>query len=203
MSVITFPESLKVARCSWGQQRNDVAFRSGFGAQSVELSSPLWVVTLEASPGRERDGGGWQALGMQLRGQTVQLELWNHARPVPLGTMRGTMTLNSAAAQGATTLSIVATGQASKTLLQGDFLGIGDGLTQQVVMVVSDATSDGSGIISVTVEPGLRNAFLSGEAVTWDKPKALFRRVNSKFGWQNYAAVVEGFTLDLLEDWRA
>jgi len=200
--IITFPDTLKVARSSWGQQRNDVAFRSGFGAQSVELSSPLWVVTLEATSGREQDGGGWQAFGMLLRGQTHQVALWNHARPVPRGTMRGVMTLSTGAAQGATTLSIVASGQAAKTLKQGDYLGFGANLTQQVVMVVADATSDGSGVISVTVEPALRNAFLLGESVTWDRPKALFRRVDSKFGWQNSGAVVEGFTLDLIEDFR-
>lgn len=200
--ILTFPDALKVARSSWGQQRNDVAFRSGFGAQSVELSSPLWVVTLEATPGLESNGGAWQSLGMQLRGQTNQLALWNHARSVPRGTMRGAMTLATGAAQGATTLSIVASGQTAKTLKQGDYLGIGANLTQQVVMVVADATSDGSGVISVTVEPALRNDFTLGESVTWDKPKALFRRVDSKFGWQTYAAVVEGFTLDLIEDWR-
>lgn len=202
MSIITFPESLKVARVTWAQQRNDVEFRSGFGAQAVELAGPLWSVTLEAVSGREADSGGWQALGMQLRGRTNQLELWNHARHVPRGTMRGTMTLNSSAAQGATTLSIVASGQASKTLLRGDLLGVGINLTQQVVMVVADATSNGSGIISVTIEPPLRNAFLAGEAITWNKPKALFRRVNSRFSWESYAAVTEGFALDLIEDFR-
>lgn len=202
MSIITFPESLKVARCEWAQQRNDVAFRSGFGSQSLELSTPLWAVTLEATTGLEANGGGWQAVGMQLCGQTHQLALWNHARPVPRGSMRGTMTLNASAAQGATTLSIIASGQVSKTLLQGDYLGIGANLTQQVVMVIADATCNGSGIISVTVEPALRNAFSAGEVVTWNKPKALFRRVNSKYGWQNYGAVVEGFVLDLIEDFR-
>lgn len=202
MSIITFPESLKVAKVTWAQQRNDVEFRSGFGAQAVELAGPLWSVTLEAVSGREADSGGWQALGMQLRGRTNQLALWNHARPVPRGTMRGTMALNSDAAQGATTLSIVATGEASKTLLQGDLLGIGINLTQQVVMVVADATSDASGIISATIEPPLRNAFLSGETVTWNKPKVLFRRADSRFSWNTHASVTEGFTLDLVEDFR-
>jgi hypothetical protein len=202
MAIITFPSTLKVARCSWSQQRNDVEFRSMFGSQAVEGSVPTWLVTLEATPGLEANGGGWKALGMQLRGKTNQLAMWDLARPKPLGTMRGTMTLNADAAQGATTLSVIASGQTSKTLLQGDYLGIGSLLTQQVVMVTADATSNGSGVISVTVEPPLRNAFLAGESITWDKPKALFRRVDSKFGWQNYGAVVEGFTLDLIEDWR-
>jgi hypothetical protein len=335
---------------------------------------------MESPAGLSVNGGGWQSLGMQLRGKTNQLALWNIARPVPLGTMRGTMTLSSAAAQGATSLSITSThnliqkstefdqspwtgsnytitpntdvapdgtmaadtvtdastssgeliqnisgfvvtntytasvhikkdatpkttrfvqlgltfygstverprvgldtstgeiaarqgplsvsvsdagdywrlavtakssdplntggrieiraataagsnmitaaddgnvtgscvvwgaqvdlgGLTSygKTLLQGDYLGIGSGLTQQVVMVVEDADSSDGRSITVQVEPALRNAFLSGEAVTWDKPKALFRRVDSKFGWQHSAAVVEGFSLDLVEDWR-
>ncbi|SCX94324.1 hypothetical protein SAMN05216420_101403 [Nitrosospira sp. Nl5] len=202
MSVITFSSSLKVARCTWAQVRNDIEFRSAFGSQAVEAAGPLWAVTLEGTPRLESNGGPFKALGMQLRGKTNQLAMWDLARPIPLGTMRGTMTLNSAAAQGATTLSIIASGQASKTLLQGDYLGIGSLLTQQVVMVVEDATSDGSGIISVTVEPPLRNAFLAGESVTWDQPKALFRRVDSRFGWNNYGAVVDGFVLDLIEDWR-
>ena len=202
MSVITIPESLKVARVTWAQQRNDVEFRSGFGSQAVELSGPLWTVTLEATPGREADSGGWQALGLRLRGKTNQLAVWNHARPVPRGTMRGTMTLNSSASQGATTLSIVASGQASKTLLKGDMLGIGINLTQQVVMIMEDATSNGSGVISVIVEPGLRNAFSAGESVTWNRPRALFRRANSRYAWESYGSVTEGFTLDMIEDWR-
>ena|SRR5687768_10628074 len=201
MSVIDWP-SLPVARFSWAQQRYDIAFNSMFGSQAVEASTPGWAVTMESPAGLSVNGGSWQALGMQLRGKTNQLALWNIARPVPLGTMRGTMTLNSDAAQGSTTLSIVASGQASKTLLQGDFLGIGTLLTQQVVMVIADATSDGSGVISVTIEPALRNSFTTGESVTWDKPKALFRRVDSKFSWQHSAAIVEGFSLDLVEDWR-
>ena len=201
MSVIDWP-NLPVAQFSWGQQRYDIAFNSMFGSQAVEASAPGWAVNMQSPSGLAANGGAWQALGMQLRGKTNQLALWNIARPVPLGTMRGTMTLNTSANQGDTSLSIVASGQASKTLLQGDFLGIGSLLTQHVVMVVSDATSDGSGVISVTIEPALRNSFASGESVTWDKPKALFRRVDSKFSWQHSAAIVEGFSLDLVEDFR-
>jgi hypothetical protein len=202
MSVIVFSQTLKVSKSSWAQQRNDIAFNSSFGYQAVEASAPTWAVTLEAPAGREADGGAWQSLIMQLRGKTNQLALWNHARPVPRGTMRGTMTLNASVVQGATTLQIVATGENAKTLIQGDMLGIGSLLTQQVVMVVSDATSNGSGVINVTIEPALRNAFSSGESVTWNMPKALFRRVDSNSGWNYYGSVVEGFTMDLREDWR-
>lgn len=202
MSIIALPAGIVAAKMSWGQRRNDMEFRSQFGAQTNELSAPVWMVTLEPPMTRESESGAWKALLMLLRGRTNQVELWDFARPAPRGTMRGTMTLNSSAAQGDVSLSIVAAGQAAKTLLAGDQIGLGSGTTQQVVMVVADATSNGSGIISVTVEPPLRNAFAAGAAVTWDKPKALFRRNSSAVKWDYSRSFASGFGLELIEDWR-
>lgn len=204
MAIITFPETLYMTRMSWGQQRNDITSRSVFGAQAVEASAPVWIVSLDIDRVNEgEESGEWKSLLMRLKGQTNQLALWDFGRPVPRGTMRGSMVLNADAAQSATTLSITAgSGQASKTLLEGDLLGLGSGVTQQVFMVVADATANGSGVISVTVEPPLRNAFLSGETVTWDKPKALFRRTSSIAQWDYSGVYASGFGLDLIEDWR-
>lgn len=203
MTVIAFPTTLYASRVTWAQTRLDLAFNSIFGSQSVEVNPPLWEVSLESDQMYEADAGAWQSLLMQLRGQTNQLSLWNLARPAPLGTMRGTMTLNTAAAQGDTTLSIIEATQAATTLKAGDLLGIGTGITQQVVMVISDATADGSGIISVTIEPPLRNAHLLAASVTWDKPSALFRRKQSQASWDYELTMASGFSLDLIEDCRS
>jgi hypothetical protein len=203
MSVISFPTTLYAKSLNWSQSRLDVAFSSIFGSQSVEVSPPLWRVELESDRISELDSGAWQSLLMKLRGQTNQLELWNLARPAPLGTMRGTMTLNTAAAQGDVVLSIIAATEATKTLKAGDMLGIGSATTKQVVMVVTDATADGSGIISVTVEPPLRNAHLIAAAVTWDKPTVLFRRTEADVGWDYESIFASGFSLSLIEDVRA
>lgn len=202
MSIIQFPVNLYSASQSWGQQRNDIEFRSMFGAQAQEASGPLWVASITASDDPTQ-AGAWQAMLMQLRGRTNQLALWNKGREQPLGTMRGAMTIGTTA-QGATSLVITAAGQASKTLLAGDYLGVGSGLTQQVVMVCADATSNGSGVITVTTEPALRNAFASSSSVTWYRPCALFRRKDSTAQWDyEPGGIVKGMSLDLLEDWRA
>lgn len=203
MSAITFPTGLRVQRLTWKQIRLDLSFTSVFGSQSTEVSGPLWGATLESDQMSEIDSGAWQSLLMRLKGQTNQLGLWNIARPAPLGTMRGTMTLNLAAAQGDTALSIIAATQAATTLKAGDLLGIGTGTTQQVVMVMTDATADGSGIISVTIQPPLRNAHLIAASVTWDKPQVLFRRKQSESAWDYEEIKASGFTLELIEDWRS
>jgi len=199
MAVINLPTNFSVAKQTWEQARLDMNFTSIFGAQAVEVGSPLWSTTITSSLKRPEQ---WQAVMMQLRGRTNQLQLWNFGRPVPKGTMRGTMTA-SAASMGATSMTITAAGQAGKTLLTGDYLGVGAGVTQQVVMLIADATSNGSGVITVSFEPALRNALSGGAVVTWDRPKALFRRTDSKAGWDYDPGVVRPMSMILLEDWRA
>lgn len=199
MAIISIPTGFSVARQTWEQQRNDVEFRSMFGAQAVEVAAPVWMTTIEASLKAPEK---WQVLMMQLKGRTNQVALWNFGRPAPKGTMRGTMTA-SATAQGATSMTITASGQATKTLLAGDFLGVGAGLTQQVVMLTADATSNASGVITVSFEPPLRNALSASASVVWDKPKALFRRTDSKSSWDYEPGKVTGMSLSLREDWRA
>jgi len=205
MAVITFPATLGVARFNWGLQRRDLSFASAFGSQAVEISSPLWAASVQFDPAKRTalEVGAWQALLLKLRGKVNQLALWHIARPIPIGSMRGAMTLNAAAAQGATSLSVVAAGQNLKTLLAGDYIGLGDGIAQQVVMVTDDATADAAGLITVNIQPPLRSGFALGAAVVWDKPKALFRVTGSDFSADYSGSLVTARALDLIEDWRA
>ena len=204
MALISFPTTLKVRAVTWGQTRRDTRYDSSFGSQSVEIAAPVWSVSIVAPPMKDADAGSWKAFLMKLRGTTNQVDMWDMMRPYPLGTMRGTMTLNAGITAGDVTVSIIAATQAAKTLLAGDMIGVGTGTSQQVVMVVADATANGSGVISVTVEPPFRDAHSIAAAVTWDKPKALFRLTQSSTKWgYSSGALVSGFTLDLSEDWRA
>jgi hypothetical protein len=369
MSVLSLPSSAGIKSLRWELQRNDV----GFGEMFMRASDPLWRASLEFSPDLEANSGYLKALLMRLRGGVNQLELHDWARPAPVGTMRGVLSLVSSLAAGATSMSIVAandnlmlfpesfdnaawtkngttvnpdvsiapdglftadrinkdatgfrsilrpfTGVAGatyaasvfgkadtlsklsilltgdnavtlhgraifdfvaktavsvsstnlaalgisdfgdgwfscwlaatlpvvtscrmyiypdqynntaagsvfmwgakvnpgtaptpygfgKTLKKGDLLGIGSGTTQQVVMVTEDAVSTSQGNITVQFQPPLRNSFPAGQAVVWDKPKALFRRVSNELGWdyRGKNTVTSGMTLDLIEDWRA
>lgn len=201
--IITFPSGLYVSILSWGLKTNDITYRSSFGAQSVKASAPMWVATVELDKINENLTGQYQALILKLRGSQNQLAMWNFARPEPLGTMRGTLTMNASHSAGDTTLNITGgVGQANKTLKAGDLLGFGTGTTQHLVMVVDDATANGSGVISVTIEPPLRDDFSSSTAVEWDKPKALFRLNSDSQTWTYESVFAQGFSLDLIEDVR-
>lgn len=202
--IIDFPATLTlVTRVEWGQQRRDLVFDSPFASQSAEIAAPLWKVMLTPARFNRAECAEWEMLLLSMAGRQNQLALWHLDRPAPRGTLRGTMTLTGAHAAGATQITLVAAGQAAKTLLKGDHLGLGSGTTRQVVKVAADATSDGSGNITVTVHPALRNAFAAAAAVTWDKPKALFRRLDSASSMSHQRGGVDGTALDLIEDWRS
>ncbi len=203
MSEILFDKSLSIGEFGWGLNRNDVNFESQFGSQGLEISPPLWEVQIETAGGMtEENSGDWKVLILQLKGRINQLLLWNVNRPSPLGTMRGNMTLNQAASQGDTVMSIVASGEVGKTLLKGDLLGIGTGLTRQVVMCTGNPVSDGSGIIDFPFEPPIRNDHLLSAVVTWDKPMALFRRADSVDLWKRKKRVVAVNSYSFREDVR-
>lgn len=206
MSVITLPASLKIQRIEWGQKRFDLRFESGdSGAgQSRILAPSRWTASLICSDYlSQANAAVWRDLILRLQGRINQLELYDIGNPAPVGTMRGTLTLNSAASAGDTTLSITGgAGQAATTLLTGDWIGIGSGTTRQLVSVAADATANGSGVISVTISQPMRWAQSGGASVTWDKPTALFRQTTSDSRWTHERAVRTGYSLDLIESWE-
>lgn len=208
MAVITWPSTLVPGLGSgFGQARFDLSFASDTtgASQSRVLGPPRWTLTILQPELLTIDTAGqWQAVLLQLRGRVNHLAAWDFGRPQPRGTMRGTLTLGSTAVLGATSLSITGgAGQASTTLKAGDRLQLGTGLgTSQTVMVLADATANGSGVINVTVEPPLRQQFSSGAAVTWDKPLAYFRQRGGASSWtyaEGAPATVAGISLDLIE----
>ncbi|MES2910629.1 MAG: hypothetical protein V4718_04535 [Pseudomonadota bacterium] len=139
-----------------------------------------------------------------LDGFRNQVAVYNRAQPVPAGTMRGTMVLAADADDGDLVLSISAGGgQAAKTLLTGDLLGIGSGTSQQVVRLAANAVANGSGVISVTLNHALIGDFAAGTSVRWNQPQALFRQAQDNSGIEyTPGGIGQPWALDLIEDRR-
>lgn len=131
-----------------------------------------------------------EMLKLQLKGGANRLLLWNLLTPAPLGTMRGTPTVNGAVAAGATSLAI--TGAASTTLLRGDRIGVGG----QRVMVTADANLNGT----VQFLPPLRVAVSNGTAVVWDKPTTRYVLTEPRDVFPVDGTMLPGFSFDLVEE---
>jgi hypothetical protein len=199
--------SLAIAKSgvAWGQRRYD-AFNESVPSGNVTtrlFGVPRWTLSLNSPEVlTESQAVVWRELLLALRGRVNYLKAWNPVQTVPRGTMRGTMTLSSTAAAGATSIVITAgAGQASTTLLSGSPLTIGTGIgTSQLVHTIGNATANGSGVITVTVEPPLRQQFVSTTAVTWDKAFTYFKQTGNAARWIHYDSQLQkDFAIDLLE----
>jgi hypothetical protein len=203
MSVIT-PPTLRVNSFKWTPLRNQIASSSVFGRQAIEASGAKWQVSMTGVPQIQREAIIVETFLESFNGLVNQVEMYHLAQPAPTGTMRGSMVLDADAAASALSIVIDAgAGQAGTTLLLGDLLGLGSGLTQHVVRVAADAQADSDGVITVTLSQPLRNAFLAGVEVRWDKPKALFRQKQNNSGVEyTPGRIGQPWALDLQEDWR-
>lgn len=200
--ILTWPDYC-VSSFRWQKSEQAAAFKSIFGSQSVTISLPLWRVDLTGVPTLWEDADEITLFLESLSGFTNQIALWNLTRPVPKGTLRGTLSFAADAAQGALSIVIAGgVGQADATLLAGDMIGFGTGPTQQVVRVVNDAAADAAGDIVVDIGTPLRNDFLADAPVEWDRPKALFRQTAFNEGIMYQPKIGQPWTLSLLEDWR-
>lgn len=142
-------------------------------SQAVDLLGEYWVCQLTL-PARcsEALGALREVFFEQLRGRVNTLQLWNQKRPAPRGTMRGTPTVRTSAAQLASTINVQTV--AGKTLEPGDLIGFGAQVSR--VMGMATLVADGSGHIdNVPVWPRVRAAVSGGAAITWDKPLITFR----------------------------
>lgn len=203
MSIVTWPAFDTEAEFSWTLEDQAVPFKSVFGSQALVIGSPVWSVRLGGVPLRHADITALQLFIESLSGYRNQVALWHLRRPRPVGTLRGTLVLSGGHAQGATSLTIDGgAGQAGATLVAGDLLGLGSGITQQVVRVIANATANGSGVMTATLGTPLRNAFADGAAVTWDRPCALFRQREIAPPLVYVPGMVQPWALSLLEDWR-
>lgn len=176
MSLISLPAEFepRSVQLDMGTSQRVRAAPFGGSEQASDLLNDRWTMSC-ALPDSPHAWGAWrEAFIASFRGQVNWVALWHFVRPEPRGTMRGSPTLVGAHAQGAASLSITA-GTAGGTLLAGDMLGVG-GL---LVMVQSDVTLNGSGAGTVAIVNRLRVAQSNGAAVTWNKPTALFRLLDS------------------------
>ena len=146
MSVITLPAAFQPTTCQLSLRTNQRVTASPFGGseQAIDLLNDRWVMTCELPPRLMRDGGWLEAFIGQMRGQTNTTRVHHFARPYPLGTVRGTLTLSAAANQGARSLSVTGCVPSTGTLLAGDMLEVG-GL---LVMVGADCQALGANLLS-------------------------------------------------------
>jgi hypothetical protein len=201
MSDIAFPTlthgAVQVLR--WRVIARTQEFRSPFDGtvQTGDTQGPRWGASLDLRRMEEADAVVMQAFLVKLRGKVNRALIQNFGRPVPRGTIAlSGVTVNGALAAGATQLTLAGCGD-TKTLLTGDFLGVGG----QLLMVVDGPyTSDAAGAMAnVLFEHPLRAAVSDTAAVTTNTPTGRMVLLAQESDWMVSAPVITQMSLEFEE----
>lgn len=195
MNVYSWPETWPIENCSIVLEPNVRGFASQYNNSyfAVDLLGEMFVMTGRIAIQAISEGGQYEATLNKLRG--VHLFSMHHfARPVPVGTQRGSPTLGANAAQGASVLSL-ANLTVGGTFKAGDMIGVSNQLFQ-IADDVTFAASTGS----VNTVNRIRTALVAGAGVVWDRPKANWR-LRSPPPVSYEAAIMNPIDIELVETW--
>ncbi len=176
MSTVALPSGFMPATCRLTLSTNQRVNAAPFGGseQAIDLLNDRWLLSCELREGLFADGAWREAFIDSFRGQVNVSNLYHFARPIPAGTVRGTLTLVASAAQGASIIRVTGCTPSDGSLLAGDMLGIGG-----LLLRVASNCAAVAGVITVPIVNRLRAAQSSGAAVTWNMPTAPFRLLSN------------------------
>lgn len=145
MSTITLPSQFLPKSFTLKQQTSQRVSASPFGGseQAIDLLNDRWVASAELVQNNYENSAYIESFIASMRGQVNNVALYHFARPQPRGTLRGTLTLDASAAQGARSIVVTGCTPAYSTLKAGDMLGVG-GL---LAMVQSDCSASGMNLL--------------------------------------------------------
>lgn len=197
MATYDWPASFYPTSMEWGNRKAGLQFESPHNGSTQALVFPneRWLLNLALPPKVWADAGAVEAFFERLSGGVNRVRVYHRTRPVPVGTMRGTPTVQVAAARGNATLTIGTT--AGATLKSGDLFKVAN----QLFKTADDCVANGSGLIVVPLVHRVRYAIGTGAAVAWDRPTAEFVMLAMGSSMSYSAAVSNPVTVDLQEIW--
>lgn len=184
---LTMPVSTGIVASRFALRRAVAVAQSPFTGQqqSYEWSMALWTAEIKLPPMKREYASEWLSFFMKLHGRRGTFLLGDPDAKNPRGaiSLAATPTLNASVAIGDYDVSIAGVGNSIGAFKAGDYIQIGSSATAKLYMITADATSNGSGVVSVSVEPTIKATASSGAAVTFISPKGVFRMDANELGW--------------------
>lgn len=199
MTDYTWPSEVIPTSSEWQLVANTAAFTSPLtgATRTLARGGDRWACTLTCNNLNADKRAVLQAFLARLRGQAHRVLLTDHAFR-----RRGTQTAD-VLVKGAnqTGVSLIVDGATvGATLKAGDLVSIGYALH----MVVTDATANGSGEMTLAITPPLRAAPSDNATVSVASPLSRFLLSSNTVAWSNEpggkSGTISSFTVELIED---
>lgn len=138
-----------------------------WGGQKWELEAKIPVTTRATAE-------IYASFLIKLKGKKGTFTITIPNSETPQGTGNGTPVVDGGSQTGST-LDVRGFDPSETVLKAGDYIQLGSGATTSLHKVLNDATSDGSGDVTLDIFPDLRSSPSDGATVVISNPKGLFR----------------------------
>jgi hypothetical protein len=156
-----------------------------------------WMLEIDFPPMTRSEFAPIYAFAVKQRGQYETFTYYPPTVSSPQGTATGTPLVNGAQSAGDNTIVTDGWSNSITCLKAGDYLKF-SGHTK-VYMVVEDATSDGSGNSTLTIEPPLTSSVADDEAITVSNVPFTVRFAEDMAEFDGGAPNIFQFSMSLLE----
>lgn len=208
MTTLAWPTLTRAAPqdIDWRLLSNTQKFESPLNrsVQTVELPGARWAASFSFEALEIDDARALYAVLVRLRGMANRVMLPVFHAYAPRGTWAGTPRVNNSSVSPTTLQTgntLICDGfTAGATVKAGDYFNVGtDG---ELKMVVVDGTADGSGNLTLTFEPPLRQSPPDNETLVSSNPVCQMMLSEDTARWISHAGnpgALANFPLDFIE----
>ena len=168
MTTYAIPTTVGFSSVEFGLENNNQVFESPLSnsIQVSELTGARWYATFNLPPMKKDNALEYIGFLQRLQGRVHSFYGYDANHRSPSGTIAGSTLLVNGASQTGT--SLVLDGGANSTLVlkAGDFFSVNN----ELKMVTANATTDGSGDVTVNFVPSLRSSPSDDASITTTNP---------------------------------
>ena len=197
MATYNIPTTVGFSSVEFGLENNNQVFESPLSnsIQVSELTGARWYATFNLPPMKKENSLEYIGFLQRLQGRVHSFFGYDANHRSPSGTIAGSTLLVNGASQTGTSL-ILDGAQASTTVLKaGDFFSVNN----ELKMVTVDATSDGSGDVTVNFVPSLRSSPSDDAVITTTNPVCTMKLTGDSTTYSINTAGIYGISFSGLE----
>lgn len=185
MTIYTLPSSPAIRRSSFGKVANTRYFTSPLNGrtQTVELPGARWQASYTLPAMTRAKAATWQAWLARLQGMAGRFYAYDPDARTPRGTATGTPLVKGASQTGLSLITDGWTSGVTGILLAGDYIAFDTSAGRELRMVVADATSDGSGNATLTLDAPIRTSPADNEPLILTDPSCIMMLADDTVTW--------------------
>lgn len=185
MTVYSFPSTPAFRRSSFGKVANTRSFTSPLNGrtQTVELPGARWQASYTLPAMKRAKAAAWIAWLTRMQGMAGRFYAFDPDARSPRGTATGTPLVKGASQTGTSLITDGWTAGVTGILLAGDYIAFDTSAGRELRMLTADATSDGSGNATLTLDAPIRTSPDDNEPVIITDPSCIMMLLDDTVTW--------------------